>query len=70
MSAWASGSADTFPAGKPQLWSPGQFTDFPGGVSNFDLHPDGKRFAVLKVPDTKRTATINKVSIVLNCLKN
>jgi eukaryotic-like serine/threonine-protein kinase len=40
-------SGDSFFADKPRLWSPGQFT--PRGTSlNYALHPDGKRFAVLK----------------------
>ncbi|MGA7791752.1 MAG: protein kinase [Candidatus Acidiferrales bacterium] len=58
-------SRDSFQAGKPQLWSPGQFTDR-GGPSNFDLHPDGKRFAVLKTPGTEQNAAVNHVSFVFN----
>ena len=58
-------SGDSFRADKPQLWSPGQFTDVGLGNYNFDLHPDGKRFAVLKAPDTERPV-INKVSFVFN----
>jgi Tol biopolymer transport system component len=57
-------SGDSFHADKPQLWAPGQFTD--RGINfNFDLHPDGKRFAVLKGPGTEAPA-VNKVNIVLN----
>jgi Tol biopolymer transport system component len=59
-------SADSFHADKPQLWSPGQFTDRGLGVYNFDLHPDGKRFAVLKAPGTEQAAAVNKVSFVFN----
>ena len=51
---------DSFRADKPQLWSPVQFT------GNFDLHPDGKRFAVLKSPGTEATAAVNKVSFIFN----
>jgi Tol biopolymer transport system component len=58
-------SGDSFRADKPQLWSPGQFTDR-GANSNFDLHPDGKRFAVLKAPGTEQIAAVNKVSFIFN----
>jgi len=58
-------SGDSFRADKPQLWSPGQFTDR-GATRNFDLHPDGKRFAVLKAPGTEPTAAVNKVSFIFN----
>jgi len=58
-------SGDSFRADKPQLWSPGQFTDR-GANLNFDLHPDGKRFAVLKAPGTEQAAAVNKVSFIFN----
>jgi serine/threonine-protein kinase len=58
-------SGDSFHAGKPQLWSPGQFTGR-GANFNFDLHPDGNRFAVLKAPGTEQTAAVNKVSFIFN----
>jgi serine/threonine-protein kinase len=59
-------SGDSFHADKPQLWSPGQFTEVEGDYINFDLHPDGKRFAVLKAPGTGQSAAVNKVNFVLN----
>jgi serine/threonine-protein kinase len=58
-------TGDSFHADKPQLWSPGQFTDR-GNAYNFDLHPDGKRFAVLKAPGTEQAAAVNKVSFIFN----
>jgi len=58
-------SGDSFRAGKPQLWSPGQFADR-GLNNNFDLHPDGKRFAVLKAPGTEQNAAVNKVNFIFN----
>jgi Tol biopolymer transport system component len=61
-----SASGDSFHADKPQLWSPGQFADRGVGGSNFDLHPDGKRFAVLKTPGTGQAAGVNKVNFILN----
>jgi serine/threonine-protein kinase len=60
------GSGDSFRADKPQLWSPGQFTELGLFTFNFDLHPDGKRFAVLKAPGLEQNAAVNKVNIVLN----
>jgi Tol biopolymer transport system component len=59
-------SGDFFRADKPQLWSPGQFTDRGLGFYNFDLHPDGTRFAVLKAPGAKQTPAVNKVSFIFN----
>jgi Tol biopolymer transport system component len=59
-------SGDSFHADKPQPWSPGQVTDLGLGIYDFDLHPDGKRFAVLKVPGTEQTAAVNKVSFIFN----
>ena len=66
MVASYTSSGDSFRADKPQLWSPGQFTDLGLVVHNFDLHPDGKRFAVLKAPGTEQTAAVNKVSFIFN----
>ena len=61
-------ASDSFHAGKPQPWSPGRFRDHWLGffMYNFDAHPDGKRFVVLKVPDTEQNLVVNKVAIVLN----
>jgi Tol biopolymer transport system component len=58
-------SGDSFHADKPQLWSPGQFTELGLFTYNFDLHLDGKRFAVLKA-GTEQTAAVNKVSFIFN----
>ena len=66
MAVTYSGSGDSFRADKPQLWSPGQFTDLGQGFNNFDLHPDGKRFAVLKAPGAEQNAAVNHVSFVFN----
>jgi hypothetical protein len=30
------------------------------------LHPDGRRFAVVKSPGTEATVTVNKVSFIFN----
>jgi dipeptidyl aminopeptidase/acylaminoacyl peptidase len=59
-------SGDSFHADKPQLWSPGQFTERGIGNYNFDLHLDGKRFAVLKAPGTQQNVVVNHVSFIFN----
>jgi serine/threonine protein kinase/Tol biopolymer transport system component len=66
MAVTYTASGDSFRADKPRLWSPGQFADLGTGTYAFDLHPDGKRFAVLKAPGTEQTATVNKVSFIFN----
>jgi hypothetical protein len=58
-------SGDSFHADKPVLWSPGQFT-IRGTSLNYTLHPDGKRFAVLKAPNATEATPINKVSFIFN----
>jgi eukaryotic-like serine/threonine-protein kinase len=58
-------SGDSFHADKPRLLSPGQFTNR-SVSSNFSLHPDGKRFAVLKAPPATDAPPINKVSFIFN----
>jgi hypothetical protein len=59
-------SRESFHADKPRLWSPGQFTDL-GVSANFDLHPDGKRFVVLKAPGTEsQPSPNNKVSFIFD----
>lgn len=49
-----------------ELWSPGQITDRGFYNSNFDPHPDGKRFAVLKAPGTGEVPKVDKVSFIFN----
>ena len=66
MAVTYTASGDSFHADKPQLWSPGQFTDLGTSSYNFDLHPDGKRFAVLKAPDAGGNPAVNKVSFIFN----
>jgi eukaryotic-like serine/threonine-protein kinase len=58
-------SGDTFRPGKPRLWSPGQFTELAGAL-NFDLHPDGQRFAVMKAAADGAAAPVNKVTFIFN----
>jgi serine/threonine-protein kinase len=59
-------SGDSFHADKPRLWSPGQLTNR-GNNIDFVLHPDGKRFAVLKAGSGDTAPPpINKVSFIFN----
>ena len=66
MVAAYTASGDSFVAGKPQLWSPGQFVDLGPFYNSFALHPDGKRFAVLKAPGAGETAPVHKVTFIFN----
>ncbi len=56
---------DFFRAGRPRLWSEGQFT-IRGGSWNFALHPDGKRFAVRKAPEGTEAPEVTHVNLILN----
>ena len=57
-------SGDSFNAGGPRQWSPGQFTAR-GPNRNFDVHPDGKRIMVMKTPEAE-IPSISKVSFIFN----
>jgi serine/threonine-protein kinase len=65
MVATYSTSGDVFQAGKPQLWSAGQFTDRGDGSYSFDLQPGSKRFAVVKAPGRELTR-LNNVVFIFN----
>ncbi len=56
---------ESFQAEKPRLWADQQFTDR-GITSNFDLHPDGKRFAVLKSSESPQEAKQNHVTFIFH----
>jgi Tol biopolymer transport system component len=64
MVAEYTASDDSFNAGGPRQWSPGQFTAR-GPNRNFDVHPDGKRIVVMKTPEAE-IPSINKVSFIFN----
>ena len=65
MVAAYTATGDTFRPDKPRLWSPGQFTEL-AWTRNFDLHPDGQRFVVLKAPGIGEAGPANKVTFILN----
>ena len=56
---------DSLRAGRPRLWSEGQSTNR-GSDQNFALHPDGKRFAVLKAEEDTEAPDVTHVNLVLN----
>ncbi len=56
---------DSFRAGKPRLWSEGQFTRR-GNARNFALHPDGKRFAVPIAAEDTEAPEVTHVNLILN----
>jgi eukaryotic-like serine/threonine-protein kinase len=66
MAANYAESSDSFRADKPRVWSSGQFTSRQSAFT-FSLHPDGKRFAILKAPGADTVATpITKVNFIFN----
>jgi eukaryotic-like serine/threonine-protein kinase len=62
-------AGESFSPGKPHLWSPGQFTDRLG-MLNYDVHPDGKRVAVLKTPIGSEDPSPSRFAFVLTSLMN
>jgi len=65
MVASYTASGDSFHAEKPRLWSSVQL-DYVGSWSNFDVHPDGQRLAVLIRPRGSEEVSVNKVSFIFN----
>ena len=61
MAVTYSVEGDSFRAGRPRLWSEGQFTGR-GPVRNFALHPDGKRFAVIKVTEATEEVALDHLT--------
>ena len=57
---------DTFRALKPELWSDFQFANLGPLNRYFDLHPDGRRFAVVKSAEATPESRLNKVTFILN----
>jgi hypothetical protein len=59
-------SGDSFHAEKPWPWSPGLFSIRALANTGYDIHPDGKRVAVLRAPDAGPNSAVNKVSFIFN----
>jgi hypothetical protein len=54
----------TFAPDKPRLWSDHRFANFVTS-KNYDLAPDGKRFAVLEAPESEQKPETH-VNVLLN----
>ena len=52
--------SDSFRAEKPQIWSPTGFRDL-GTTYPYDLHPDGKRLAIIAAADEGEGVAQDKV---------
>jgi len=56
---------DAFRAGKPRLWSEGRYR-LRGAYRPFDLHPDGKRFALAAAAPAPAGAKQDHVTVIFN----
>ena len=54
-----------FTASKSHVWADRQVLK-PDFIRVLDLHPDGKRFAVLKAPGTEQVGALKKVNLIFN----
>jgi Tol biopolymer transport system component len=63
-------TGESFQADKPSLWSEGRFLTR-GTSVNFDLAPDGNRFAVLRLPESEQVDAnrIDKFVLVMNAFE-
>jgi serine/threonine-protein kinase len=60
-------SGTSFVAQKPQVWSTQSLNlKNLGALNTFDLHPDGRRFAVVKAPGPAEGPLLNEVTIISN----
>jgi len=57
--------SDIFSVEKPQLWFDGPILDV-GANRNFDIHPDGQRFAILKLSDSRTETKYDRVTFISN----
>jgi serine/threonine-protein kinase len=65
MVATYSAAGEAFRVDKPLLWAPAELTDL-GTNRNFALHPDGKRFAVLKSSESQSEVRRDKITVIEN----
>jgi hypothetical protein len=56
----------SFRAERPREWSPERVMPLPTSVRSFDLHPDGKRLAVLRAPEEQTGAKRDHVVFIQN----
>jgi len=57
--------ANSFVPGKPHLWSETAFTTI-SIIPNFDIAPDGKRFAVVMALKRANEKPLNELTVLLN----
>ena len=61
---------DSFAADKPGLWSDVPFSPrlrgIPGAGRPFDLHPDGERVAIARVPENQSAAKQDTLVFIFN----
>lgn len=57
-------AGNSFRPDKPRLWEEVQIAE--SIVPSFDLHPDGKRFAVVTAPESPKESGSQKVTVILN----
>ncbi len=65
MAVTYSVEGDSFRVGRPRLWSEEQFPGR-GSTQTFDLHPDGKRFALLKAAEDSEQTGSTHMNLVTN----
>lgn len=56
----------SFRAEKPREWAPKGPLPLQASLRAFDLHPDGKRLAVLRTPEEETAARRDRVVFILN----
>jgi serine/threonine-protein kinase len=59
-------SGESFRPEKPRAWSPRPVPRWPGFQARFDLHSDGRRFAILKAADEETEFRRDKVVFITN----
>ena len=65
VTSW-SVEGDTFVASKPRLWSREQIWNLHSFGRDYDLHPDGERFAVLMAAEEQVEEKRDKVILIEN----
>jgi len=59
-------SGDSFHPGTPRPWTEVRIGDAGRNFKNYVLHPDGKRVAVIRLPEGKAATQASKVSFIFN----
>jgi len=64
MAASYAVEGESFRADKPRVWSERRFTQ--RGLRNFNLHPDGERFALAAAPENESAVKQDKLVFIFN----